>query len=143
MIIIVAKTKINFKILLIEMGLHAIQPYPNVAFHWNMYILGTQVTYSLNMILFSLSIIRLYVVIKVIKYWNLYTNDKSQRIFKFFKNKFLNKFFYKVSLKAYGFNAVIIIFCVVLYIGALVFKVFENYQANQGGFSYISLSVYG
>lgn len=135
----VVKKKINPTYLFLEIFIHVIQPYPKLTVNWQMIILGQKVTYSLNMILFSIGLLRLYVCLKIIKYWYTYTNDKSKRIFKFFQNKNHNMFFYKTAIKAYGFFAVIIIFTMILYLSSLVFKVFEHYsnKDDNNHFKYI------
>jgi hypothetical protein len=117
--------------LMIELFIHMLQPYPYLSANWDMIILGNTVRYSFDMILFSLCMLRLYVLVKVMKFWNLYTNNNSKRIFKFFKNKYIDMFFYKSNLKYYGFLSVCIIFSVLLYISSLVFKVYENFDGNE------------
>jgi hypothetical protein len=124
--------------LIIEILLHSIQPYPYIDQNWTMKTVGNDVKYSSSAILFSFCILRLYVCVKIIRYWNFYSNDKSKRIFKFFKNKSIDLFIYKSNIKARGLFSITIIFCVVLYISALIFKVYEDYEPNNEiGFSYI------
>ena len=112
-------------------------PYPGLDLHWTMKILGNDVQYSVGMILFALCMIRLYVFIKVLKYWSMFTNDKSQRIFKFFGNKFMYRFLYKANIREYSFIALIVIFVSIIYVFSLIFKIFEHYNSDIGGkFSY-------
>lgn len=60
--------KISFLKLSLESICHAIQPYPYLACNFEINSLGVNVTYSLDMILFTLSIFRLYVIFKVLKF---------------------------------------------------------------------------
>lgn len=100
-------------------------------------ILGRLVTYSINMILFCLSILRLYMLLKVVQYWNIFTNDQSRRIAEFFDKKNMSLFFYKTNLKHYGFYSVIILFSLILYLAALILKVCEHTNIERDvGFSY-------
>jgi hypothetical protein len=103
-----------------------------------MMILGTEVIYSASMILFAVCIIRLYIVIKFMKYWSRYTNEKALRLFKFFNNKLVYLFFYKTAIKEYSFLALSIIFVAVVYVSSLIFKIFEHNipSAEPKGFSY-------
>lgn len=131
----------NIKILflIIEIFIHCIQPYPGVKYNFSMIILGSYVTYSLDMILFSLSLIRLYVVLKVIKVWNTYTNSRGHKIFAFFGNKEIWFYLYRTNLKNMGFITVSCIFIIISFVCGYIFKVFENYQKfeNQSIFGSI------
>lgn len=113
-------------------------PYPKVSFFWTSIQLGYEVTYSINMILFTLSMLRLYVVFKIIKYYNLFTKENSKRIFKFYGNKNINLFFYKANIKYFAMISVMVITSGFIYLFALVFKIYEDYESNnQAGFYYI------
>lgn len=128
----------NYKKLATEVLLHFIQPYPGLSSKWEMKIFGSPVNISINMILFSFCLLRIYVVIKICLYWSLFTNPKSMKVFYFFRNKNVLAFFYKSNLKYYAMGFVIFIFILFLYISALIFKVFENFSKDEvGGFSYI------
>jgi hypothetical protein len=93
-------------------------------------ILGNTVTYSSSMILFAFCIVRLYIVLKLLKYWSNYTNDKALRLFKFFNNKMIYLFFYKTSIKEYSFFALTIIFFIFIYLSGMLFKIFEHSIVN-------------
>jgi hypothetical protein len=127
----VPSSKIGIKRLLIEILIHMLLPYPYLSFHWDMKILGNTVSYSASMILFAFCMIRLYVFVKVLKYWSMFTNDKSQRIFKFFGNKFMYRFLYKANIREYSFIALIIIFVSIIYVYSLIFKIFEHYDPHS------------
>jgi hypothetical protein len=122
--------KVGIKRLAIEIIIHMLLPYPGIDMNWTMKILGNDVQYSVSMILFTLCMLRLYVFVKVLKYWSMFTNDKSQRIFKFFDNKFLYRFLYKANIREYSFIALIVIFTSIIYIFSLVFKIFEHYNPD-------------
>lgn len=102
-----------------------------------MITIGNNIDYSLSAILFSFCILRLYVCVKVIRYWNFYSNEKSKRIVLFFKNTSIDLFLYKSNIKANGLLTITFIFIVVLYLFALIFKIYEDYKpSNDIGFSY-------
>ena len=126
--------KLNIPFLIFEVIIHCIQPYPGISCNFNLTILGTNVTYSLDMILFALSLLRLYVVLKVMKIWNPFTNSRSQKISEFFGNKEIWFFLYRTNLKRYGFITVSLIFVIILFVFGYIFKIFENYQQ----FEYLS-----
>ena len=91
-----------------------------------MNILGNNVIYSSSMILFACCMLRLYVFLKIVRYWSSYTNHQAERLFKFFNNKMIYLFFYKTSIREYSFIALAIIFFIFIYISALLFKIFEH-----------------
>jgi hypothetical protein len=91
-------------------------------------ILGNEVIYSLSMFLFAGCMIRLYIVIKFMKYWSQFTNEKALRMFKLFNNKLIYVFFYKTSIKEYSFIALAVIFFAFIYLSSLIFKIFEHYN---------------
>lgn len=141
--ILVAKKKFNYKKLCFELFIHILQPYPNINYHWEMKILGNTVQYSLNMIFFFLCIIRIYSIIKILKLWSMFANEKAKRIFKFFGNKNIDIFFFKTNIKYYGFASVGVIFALIIYIFALFFKVCENYNKKDVyGFNYLFNSLW-
>lgn len=117
--------------LILECLVHILQPYPSTQFHWKMLILGNDVTYNLNMILFIASTLRLYTLLKAIKYWNYYSSEKALRILKLYKNKYINIFLYKVIIKVNSYSALGLLFLSILYIFSLFFKVLENYSTDD------------
>ena len=114
-----------------EILVHLIQPYPYLSCNFTIEILGNDVTYSLDMILFSLSIIRLYVIFKIIRVYNLYTNSRSQKINSFFGNDNIWTFLYRTNLKSNSFITLALIFSIIVLAGSYIFKVFENYQKDE------------
>jgi hypothetical protein len=115
----------------IEIILHFIQPYPNVSSYWSMIVLGNFNYYSVNAILFSFSTLRLYVCVKIIKYWSLYTEDKSRRILNFFKNSKIYYFLYKACIKQAALISVVTIFAAIVYWSGLIFKVYEDFDPSS------------
>ena len=127
----VPSQKTKYIKLLAEIIVHLIQPYPYLSCNFSLEILGYDVTYSLDMILFSLSIIRLYVIFKIIKVYNLYTNSRSQKINLFFGNNNIWTFLYRTNLKSNSFITLALIFSILVLAGSYIFKVFENYQLDE------------
>ena len=123
--------KISFLKLSLESICHAIQPYPYLACNFEINSLGVNVTYSLDMILFTLSIFRLYVIFKVFKVYNTYTNSRGQKINTFFGNSNQWMFLYRTNLKANGFKTLALIFLIIILAGSYTFKIFENYQQDE------------
>jgi len=123
----------NIKVwkLLIEILCHIILPYPGLNYNFQVYVLGVKVNYSLDMILFTISIIRLYVIFKIIKIYNTYTNSRGQKLNSFFGNKDIWMFLYRTNLKNNGFITVAFIFLIIAFACSYVFKVFENYQMDE------------
>ncbi len=122
----IKKLRFTFEILC-----HIIQPYPYLSCNFEIEILGNNITYSLDMILFSLSIIRLYVLFKIIRVYNPYTNTRSQKINQFFGNKNIWTFLYRTNLKSNSFKTLALIFSIIVLTGAYLFKVYENYQQDE------------
>jgi hypothetical protein len=123
--------KISFIKLSLESISHIIQPYPFLSCNFKINSLGVDVTYSLDMILFTLSIFRLYVIFKLIKVYNTYTNSRGQKINSFFGNKNHWMFLYRTNLKANGFKTLFLIFLIIILVGSYTFKIFENYQTDE------------
>jgi hypothetical protein len=125
-LILVASAELKLLKIILEIIINLIQPYPFLNIHFKMMILGNTVIYSSSMILYAFCMIRLYIVFKLLRYWNTYTNDKAVRLFKFFNNKMIYLFLYKTSIKEYGFLALTVIFFIFIYVSALIFKIFEH-----------------
>ena len=75
--------------------------------------------------------IRLYTLLKALRYWNYYGSEKGLRILKLYKNKFVNIFLYKVIVKVSSYLALGILFLTLLYLSSLLFKVLENFDAHD------------
>lgn len=115
------------------MVVHLIQPYPNVQVTFEINSLGRNLVYSLNTILFSFSLLRLYVVIKIFLYWSLFTNPNSMRVYDLFNRNNRNRlaFFYKSNLKYYAMIFAMIIFFLLFYLASVIFKLVEDYEYNE------------
>ena len=128
--------KINYKILAVEVFIHCVQPYPKLRYEWKSFILGAEINFNLNIILFLLSLLRLYKVLVLIKYWSFYSNEKSIRILKFYNTKFNHLFLFKALINSNSFISLLFIFISILYIFTLIFKVLENTSSSDKyGFS--------
>ena len=132
------KRNFNYKFLALEIFLHIIQPYPYEGHNWVTITTGKYVTYSVSASLFAFSIFRLYVCLKIVKYWNFYSNEKTKRISKFFKNRHVIWFLYKANIKARGFFTMAVVSSSFVYLFALVYKIYEDYEpVDTRGDSYI------
>ena len=129
--------KIN-KSIYILLVLHILQPLPYLEVDWEFDMLGQQVTYSINMILFCFSMFRLAISYDLIKFWYPYTNENAKSIYKFYKNTSINIFLYKTAIRMYGFITLAVLFLLILYLFSLIFKMFEHFDGNdKSGFKYI------
>jgi hypothetical protein len=118
--------------LIIEIFIHLLQPYPVIHYEFNIMVLGEEVTYSMNLFLYFLCIIRIYMVLKVIRYWNLYAKKRSKKILEFFsKEANSDIFLYKANLSNRGFSTLLILGFFTLLICSLLLKVTEFTQNNQ------------
>ena len=88
------------------------------------------------MILFTLSIFRLYVIFKVIKVYNTYTNSRGQKINSFFGNRNHWMFLYRTNLKSNSFKTLSLIFLIIVLANSYTFKIFENYQEDENSFNF-------
>lgn len=100
-----------------------------------MKILGNDITYSIGMILFVLSIIRFAAFVKIFSFWYIFTSERSRRIYNLLNdNYFLNKinwgFSFRVTNKYYNLMCLIPIFMILIYLYALVFKTFEDFDTD-------------
>ena len=123
--------QIKFFNLFIEIFFHLLQPFPGVAYNFKTRVLGNEINYSLDMILFSLSILRLGVIFKIIKIYNTYTNSRGQKINGLFGNTMIWTFLYRTNLKNNGFLTIAILFLIIVFGISYIFKVFENYQTDE------------
>ena len=130
--------KKKYYMLMFEVLLHIIIPYPNLSYYWEMIILGNKVIYNLNMILLFMCMFRLYTIIKVVKYWNFYSSEKAIRILKIYNSNYVSVFLYKVVIKINSYWALTLIFFGILYIFGLIFKIFENLD-NKDIYNFASI----
>jgi hypothetical protein len=109
-----------------EIIINLIQPYPGVQGNIKAVTLGYEREFSINGILLALSFLRLYILIKVIKHLNNYTSQSSERIYKFFQNRFVNVFLYKANLKKQGFYYIAFFCGFIILLFAMIFRIFED-----------------
>ena len=124
---------------IIEILIHIFQPYPYLEWHFEIDILGNPIIYSLNMILYFLSTIRLYYIIKIIKTWNLFSTPRSKKILRYFESKGNPNFFLiKANLDNRGFLTLSFIgICSLIYF-SLLLKVLEYYKYDkENPFNYV------
>lgn len=81
--------------------------------------------------MFVLSLIRLYVLVKQFRNWNIYTNGRGEKIAKFFNNNEMLMFLYRTNLKNNGALTLALIFITLALVGGYVLKVFENHQPTE------------
>lgn len=124
--------KVFNKKLIIESIIHIIQPYPFIKFTFDIVVLGNNITYSLNMLLFLLSLIRFYYLYYIIDKWIIFSSEQAKRIYNFLI-KFSDQMMITIKsiLKHFGLISIYILFMVMLYMFSLVFKVMEDYDANK------------
>ena len=120
---------------ILNLVFHMLQPYPYLNFHWKMKILGNDITYSLDMILFLLSILRFSSFTTIFSFWYIFTSHRSTRIFNHFNGKNINKgidwgFAFKVTTKYFNLLSLIPIFMIIIYLYGLVFKVVEDFDPD-------------
>ena len=123
----------------IEMFIHILQPYPYLKWEFEIEILGNPIIYSLNMILYFLSTIRLYYIIKIIKTWNLFSTPRSKKILSYFESKGNPNFFLiKANLDDRGFLTLSFIgLCALIYF-SLLLKVLEYFEYDKSNpFNYV------
>ena len=124
---------------IIEILILIFQPYPFLEWHFEIDILGNPIIYSLNMILYFLSTIRLYYIIKIIKTWNLFSLPRSKKILRYFDSKGNPNFFsIKANLDNRGFLTLSFIgICALIYF-SLLLKVLEYYKYDkENPFNYV------
>jgi hypothetical protein len=96
-----------------------------------MLVVGQEVTYTLNLILYFLCTFRSYMLFKVIRYWNLYSSKRSKKILAFF-DPYANSnlFTYKANVKMNGFLALCILGGFTLVMASLILKTMEYNAVN-------------
>ena len=124
------------------MIIHLIQPYPYLEYHYRTRINGIKIIYSIDMFLFALSLLRLYVFVKTLKKWSNYTNSRGGNILKRYwsfgkkikEDMYLLAFLYKTCIRTIPFISSFVIFLVSIFLFSYIFKIFENYQNSEMGY---------
>jgi hypothetical protein len=106
-------------------------PYAFLDSVWEMTILGRNLTYSLNGVLCFLSIFRGYIIFKIIKAYNIYTQDRSRRLLKFFNIKELYLFLYRSNMQYRSFTTIFIIAVFVLTVFSMIVNILENFGPDD------------
>jgi hypothetical protein len=115
--------------LMIECFVHILQPYPGVAKETTVDSLGKEIKFNLNMLFFFFCSLRLYIIVKAIRYWNTYSQKTSNKMLNFF-DKFGEPimFFYRSNLKQNGFITLALLGAISLAYFSLIFQVLEYYD---------------
>ena len=117
------------KNLFIEGLMHVLQPYPYLKFDFEIKVLGNDIKYSLNMLLFLLCILRFYYFYSIIDKWIIFSSEQAKRIYKFLvKVNSTIVITIKSILKYFGLFSNFTLFLVMTYLFALKFKVFEDFE---------------
>lgn len=117
---------------MIELFIHLLQPYPYIQIKFEILILGNNIIYSFNTIMYCLAVLRFYIVIKLVKFWNLYSSRRARNIQNFLGiDTDPSVFLYKTNLKARSFLSLAMIGFSLLYLASLVFKVFEYTKVDH------------
>ena len=118
-------------ILLLECLVHLVQPYPGIKFQYKVDFIGIETMFNINMLFFFLGSLRIYTLIKVIGYCNIYSQDNSKNILYFF-DKFTNNnmFFFKSNLKQNGLITLAFIGSISLFYFSLIFQILEYSEKN-------------
>lgn len=124
------KKSINLIALSVEIITHLIQPYPYVEYCFKFSLLGVKMIYSIDMILFCLSLFRIYTFNHLLSSCSMFFSLRSFRIYDFLQVKSYTCFLYRTELKYNSFGTIGLIFTFFLIIASFVFKVFEYYQVK-------------
>lgn len=114
--------------LIAEIFIHLLQPLPYVQYHFKMRVLGFRVTYSINMLLFLLCVLRFYYIYFIITQWMVFSSERSKRIIKFLVNGNPIIITFKAILKYYGLISLFCLFMTLTYLYSLVFKILEDFD---------------
>lgn len=128
---IIDKSKSGW-ILKLELLLHLIQPYPGVRYEFVIKVIGKEITYNINMMLYFICSLRIYTLIKVIRYYNLFAQEHPKSILKFYdKNSSSQTFLYRANLKQNGFVTIAIIGSMTLLYSSVIFQVVEYDKKDE------------
>jgi hypothetical protein len=124
----------HYTYLVIEIFIHLIQPYPYISESWVIDTLSLKVTYNISSILASLTILRLYICMRVVKSFNMYNASDIKSINHFDINSMF-RFIYRCNMRYRPFITLIIIFALFYYICSISFVIYERYSLI-GQFTY-------
>lgn len=118
--------------LIIEILIHIIQPYPYVNIEFHLVVIRKNVIYTLNAILFIFCLTRVYLIYKIIRYWNIYSSRRAKNYMRLYclnseDNKKYGTFLFLIrsNLEFRGFLCLIFISASTVFLYSLIFKVTE------------------
>ncbi len=116
----------HYTYLSIEIVIHLLQPYPYITTNWTINTLGLNVSYSVNSILASMTILRLYVCFRVFKNFNMYNVSDIKSLSQFDLNS-VYRFLYRCNMRYRPFSTLMVIFVFFYYFCTIVFVIYERY----------------
>ena len=141
--------------LFIEIFIHLLLPYPHVDWKYHPYpdVNDNNISlnpkliiyFNINMLFFFFCSLRFYVLVKVLRYYNLFTHKRSKNILKFFEKKSLGtNFLYRANLKLNGFITIGLIGSITLIYSSMILNIFEytNDNVNNDFFYFWNCSWY-
>mmetsp|Transcript_40802 Transcript_40802/g.42613 ORF Transcript_40802/g.42613 Transcript_40802/m.42613 type:complete len:681 (+) Transcript_40802:66-2108(+) len=96
-----------------------------------MKVLGNEITYSLNMLLFLLCVLRFYYIYWIITQWVVFSSERSKRIINFLVRENFIVITFKSILKYYGLFSLLLLFLTMTYMFSLVFKILEDFDREN------------
>jgi hypothetical protein len=114
-----------------EIFIHFLMPYTFFDSIWVIHVLGKDLKYSLSILLCCLSLLRSYVLMKVIRNYNIFTSDRSKRMLKFFGGYKKVGFLYRSNMHYRSFKSIFVIALFILIFFTIWFKYVENFSSND------------
>ena len=119
-------------VLIFELLIHILQPYPYVSVVMESTNFGNDVNYNINMLFFFFCSLRFYLIIKVVRYYNLFAQHQSKNILKLYeKNSSITTFLYRANLKHNGFMTIGLIGAITLIYSSIIFQIVEYNKMDQ------------
>lgn len=116
---------------LFEFFIHLLQPYPYLHYKITIKTLGLKIDYTLNMLFIVLCFLRIYVIGKMIRYWNRYSNGRSKRILGNYRISEGLLFLYKANFKLNGFITLGLLGIMIVLFGGMLFRLFEYTKLDK------------
>ena len=113
------KGKIKYRWMTIEIIINLIQNYPYCSYHINVIDLDKKNTYSIDLLISLLSMIRIYIFIRLFR---VAVDQRMRRIWKTYKNKNLYLFIYKSMISRNPIFFYLILNIIIIIIFMLLFK---------------------
>ena len=115
--------------LAIEIIIHLIQPYPGIQFDWVVKTLGIDVSYNINAILTSIIVIRMYVYMRISKFFNMFYGEDI-KAFNHFEISSIYMFLYRCNIRYRPFVTIFVIFLFFFLIWSIMFISYERFENN-------------